>query len=364
MAFSCIALTVIGFPLTYEKMRRSFLPTTACPYQLAKGELRMLKGKKILVTGLTGNLAGSIAYALAPHNDVWGLARYAKSGQREYWDGRGVHTVVGDYASGKYGGLPDDFEYVIHAAANTLPESFEAAMYANAEGPGLLMAHCHKARAFMHISATGVYAENPDPNHRYREDDLTGSAIMGHYDGSKLAGEGAVRAMARQLNLPTIICRLGIQYGTFSRGGLLGILLKVMLDGHPVPLPKKETHTNIIQPISDDDVVEFLEPLLNAAAVPAVTVNLAGDEVMALEDILEHFGELAGAKPKIVYPDGDVYTYPTVYVDTTLRQKITGPCKVPLREGLTRMYQGMHERLREEPPAGITTSTFGERQGS
>lgn len=324
----------------------------------------MLEGKKILVTGLTGNLAGSIAYALAPHNDVWGFARYSQPGQREYWDKQNVRTVAGDYASGNYDGLPDDFDYVIHSAVLNLPPSFEAAMRANAEGSGLLMAHCRKAKAFMHISATGVYAKNPDPEHKYREDDLTGSAIMGHYDGSKLAAEGAVRAMARHLNLPTVICRLGIQYGIFSRGGLLGILLKVMLDGHPVPLPKRETNTNIIQPISDDDVVGFLEPLLNAATVPALTVNLAGDEVMALEDIIEHFGKLAGIKPRIVYPEGDVYTYPTVYVDATLRQKIAGRCKVPLREGLARMYHGMHERLRKEPPAGITTSNFGERQGS
>ncbi|MDD5094927.1 MAG: NAD(P)-dependent oxidoreductase [Dehalococcoidia bacterium] len=324
----------------------------------------MLKERKVLVTGLTGQLAGTIAYELAPHNDVWGLARYTRSGQREYWDGRGVHTVVGDYASGNYDGLPDDFDYVIHAAADTNPKSFESGMYANAEGPGLLMAHCQKARAFMHISATGVYAANPDPNHRYREDDLTGAAVMGHYDGTKLAGEGAVRATARYLNLPTVICRLGVQYGTFGKGGLLGVLLKVMLDGHPVPLPKKETHTNIIQPISNDDVVEFLEPLLNAATVPALTVNLAGDEVMALEDIFEHFGKLASINPKFVYPDGDVYTYPTVYVDATLRQKIAGYCRVPLRDGLTRMYEGMHEKIRKGRPVSTTASGFGRRQSS
>jgi UDP-glucuronate 4-epimerase len=311
----------------------------------------MLKGKKILVTGLTGNLAGSIAYALAPHNEVWGLARYGTPGQREYWEKVGVHTVVGDYASGNFDGVPDDFDYVIHSAAVSHGgESFEVSMRANAEGPLLLMAHCRKAEAFLHVSTIGVYAENRDPNHEYREDDLTGSAIMGHYPGTKLAGEGAVRGMARYLGLPTIICRLGVQYGIFSQGGLLGIMLKMLLDGQTVLLPKGRT--NIIRPISDDDVVGFIEPLLNAATVPAVTVNLAGDEDMHTKDILEHFGKLAGIKPVIEF--SDLIDYPTILADPTRRRQITGPCKVPLREGLTRMYEGINQRLRAQSGEQIT----------
>jgi len=311
----------------------------------------MLKDKKILVTGLTGNLAGSIAYALAPHNDVWGLARYGAPGQREYWDKVGVHTLLGDYASGNFDGVPDDFEYVIHSAAVSHGgESFEVSMRANAEGPLLLMGHCRKAKAFLHVSTVGVYAENSDPNHEYREDDLTGSATMGHYPGTKLAGEGAVRGMARHLGLPTIICRLGVQYGVFSQGGLLGLLLQMLLDRQTVLLPKGRS--NVLRPISDDDVVGFLEPFLNAATVPSVTVNLAGDEDMHTKDIVEHFGNLAGIKPVIEF--SDLVDYPTIFPDPTRRRQIAGPCTVPLREGLTRMYERIHERLRVRSGTQIT----------
>jgi nucleoside-diphosphate-sugar epimerase len=41
---------------------------------------------------------------------------------------------------------------------------------------------------------------------------------MGHYTGTKAAGEGAVRAMARVLSLPTVICRMDVQYGTWRQG--------------------------------------------------------------------------------------------------------------------------------------------------
>jgi nucleoside-diphosphate-sugar epimerase len=314
----------------------------------------VLKDKKVLVTGLTGNLAGSIAHALAPHNEVWGLARYGAPGQRDYWERVGVHTVVGDYTSGDFTGVPDDCDYVIHAAALCDGnEPFEASMRANAEGPLLLMAHCRKARAFLHISTVGVYAEHPDPDHEYREDDLTGSASIGHYTGSKLAGEGAVRGMARYLGLPTVIGRLGVQYGVFGQGGLLGILLKNVLDRQPVLLPKGRS--NILRPISDDDVVGFLEPLLKAATVPAITVNLAGDEDMHTKDIVEHFGQLAGLQPVVELTDA--FDYPSVHPDPTRRREIAGRCKVPLREGLTRMYEGLHERLRSAAGDRATHNT-------
>ena len=43
----------------------------------------MLKNQKILMTGTTGQVGESLALGLAPHNEVWGLARYSKSGSRE-----------------------------------------------------------------------------------------------------------------------------------------------------------------------------------------------------------------------------------------------------------------------------------------
>jgi nucleoside-diphosphate-sugar epimerase len=36
----------------------------------------MLEGEKVLITGATGKIAFPIARALAPHNEVWGVARF------------------------------------------------------------------------------------------------------------------------------------------------------------------------------------------------------------------------------------------------------------------------------------------------
>lgn len=147
----------------------------------------MLVGQKILLTGLTGSLGGSIASALAAENDVWGFARYTRAGQREFWQSKGIHTVAGDCADGIFGGLPADFDYVIHCAAANPPETFLDGMRGNPQATALLMGHCSKAKGFMHFSSVGVYSKNSDPDHEYREDDLTGSSIMGHYEGTMKA---------------------------------------------------------------------------------------------------------------------------------------------------------------------------------
>jgi len=304
----------------------------------------MINGKKVLITGLTGNLGGSIAAALAPHNELWGYARYSKAGQQQFWQDKGVHTVVGDFGDGQFGALPTDFDYVIHCAANCGPESFAQGMHDNPQGTALLMAHCRDARAFLHISTIGVYAAKPDPLHAYSETDNTGGAVMGgHYEGTKLAAEGAVWGMASHLGLPTTVARLGVQYGTYHDGGMLGIFLRMMLAGQPIPLPAHQS--NIIQPISDDDVVRFIGPLLDAAAIPPTLVNLAGDEPIATRDVMAHFGKLAGVTP--TFAEGG-FEYPTYQVDVSKRQAITGPCQVPILEGLTRMYQTLAPTLKGE----------------
>lgn len=312
----------------------------------------MLRGHKILMTGLTGNLGGSLARALVSENEVWGFARYTRAGQREFWEDAGVRTRVGDCAGGRFDGLPDDFHYVIHCGANTAPATFDDGMRDNAVGAALLMAHCRKARAFLHWSAASVYAEHPDRDHWYTEEDLTGSCGMGHYNGTKLAGEGAVRAMAMHLQLPTIICRLGVQYGVYRLGGLPGIFLSMLQAGATIPLPAKQNNLHML--ISDDDIVRFLEATLEAARAPAVTINYGGDDPISAVDMIEYLAKLSGREAD--YHLTDTLNYPTVKLDPTRRKAITGPCLVPWREGFRRMYEGLKDRA---SLAGIAASVGG-----
>ena len=88
----------------------------------------MLKNARLLMTGLTGQLAGSIAAILAPHNEIYGLARYSKPGSREAVEALGITPIVCDYTSGDFSGVPDDFDYVFHAAADVFPVDIETGL--------------------------------------------------------------------------------------------------------------------------------------------------------------------------------------------------------------------------------------------
>ncbi len=304
----------------------------------------MLRGHKILLTGLTGRVGGAFAEALAGDNELWGLARYSQPGQLEYWRAKGVKTVVGHYADDDLSAVPDDFDYVLHVAADVAPATFESGMRDNAEGVGLLMQHCRRAKAFLHVSTVGVYAPNPDFAHRYREDDICGSGTMGHYCGTKLAGEGVARTMARLLNLPTIICRLAVQYGTLQNGGMPGGYLQRLIAGQTILLPRNQCNEFVL--VSDQDLVGFVKPCLAAAAVPAVTVNWGGDVAVPGPEFITYLAELAGVPARWDYYDGS--SPPSVPTDNTRRIAITGPCKVNWKDGLKVMYEALHQQFRAQ----------------
>jgi UDP-glucuronate 4-epimerase len=302
----------------------------------------MLTGKKILLTGIMGRVGGNFGTVLSQHNEVWAIDRFSNDEQRKVWEKLGIKTVVCDFSTGNFDGVPDDCEYVIHVAANIYPASFEEGMRDNAEGAGLLMFHCRKAKAFLHVSTTGVYAHHPDPTHRYTTEDPIGGGTMGHYNGTKAAGEGAVRTVARILNLPTIICRLDVQYGTYADGGLPVNQFRNVINGKPNRLPA--SYPVMHAPVHEDDLAAFIEPCLKAASVPVTTVNWCGDDALQAEEWVNYMAGLAGVKP--IYEYTDENPWPTCIPDNARRLAITGPCKVHWKDGMRRVVEYWEPRIK------------------
>ena len=95
----------------------------------------MLEGKKILVSGAGGQIALPLCEYLAPHNDVWGIARFSDQAARERLEGAGVTTRVVDLARPDFREIPEDFDYLLHLAAFLGPGSdYETALGINADG--------------------------------------------------------------------------------------------------------------------------------------------------------------------------------------------------------------------------------------
>lgn len=301
----------------------------------------MLKDKKILVTGPSGSIAFPLCRALARDNEVWGAGRLADPAELARVEAIGVTVRKVDWVEADFSSLPDDFDYVLHLAAYMTGQSFEDGLKISAEATGLLMTHCRKAKAILVMSTCGVYRANPDPWHAYVETDplgdpLSPSPAQPTYGITKNAQEAVARMCARQLNLPTIICRMNANYGIETHGhGMLGLYFEMIRAGRQITL---RSDPQPYTPIHDDDIFHQVPALLDAASVPATIVNWGGDEAVPVQQWCAYFGEVLGVTPDIVIKPLPG-SQPGVVADWTKRQSITGPCRVDWREGARRIVE-------------------------
>ncbi|HEY6426837.1 MAG TPA: NAD(P)-dependent oxidoreductase [Acidimicrobiales bacterium] len=293
----------------------------------------MLTGEKILITGPAGRIAYGIAKTLAPHNEVWGIARFSNPSARAEVEALGVTTRSVDLADPDFCVLPSDFTYLLHVAAD-FGEDYERGLRVNAEGTGLLLSHCRSAKAALVMSTLTVYKPHPDPFHPFREDDPIGDQLLPNpqpYSIVKIAEEAVARSCARQFDLPITITRMGSAYG--DRGGLPLWHLQAIAAGHPVevrwdPLP--------YSPIHYDDINAQLEALLNVAAVPATIVNWAGDVPVTAQEWSAYFAELLQVDVELRVKEVPGASRGSVG-DHTKRSTITGPCTVDWKVGFRDM---------------------------
>jgi len=102
-------------------------------------EVQPITGKKILVTGVTGWVAGPLAESLAAQgNTVYGAARFKDPAQRQPWHDKGVQTVSIDLAKGNLDEVPADLDLVLHFAV-AKSSNFDEAFSSNSHGSADLM---------------------------------------------------------------------------------------------------------------------------------------------------------------------------------------------------------------------------------
>src|SRR4030081_2732310 len=251
---------------------------TRCTEWIGRRDNIMLRDRKILVTGATGQIAGPIAENFANDNEVWCAARFSDPNRKAELEAMGITTCVWDMDAGDTSMLPEDFTHVVHSALHVRPDSAES-ITNNAESSALLMQHCRKAEAFLHVSSSCVYKRHEDhPHHAYAETDPLGglASYAEVYPVIKLTSEGAVRAAARMLGLPTTIARMNVGYSWTGHGGLPVMQYHTMKEGHPWLVPIG--YNNIGSPIGGQDIGPQAHLLLEVASVPATVVNWAGDD--------------------------------------------------------------------------------------
>ena len=293
--------------------------------------MEQITNKRVLVTGVTGWVAGPVATALAANgNTVFGAARFRDATQREPLEAQGVNTISIDLQKARFDEVPNDIDVILNFAVAKVND-FEVAFAANAEGPAALMELC-RPEMFMHCSSTAVYA--PDDHNPRLETDALGDSHrpmpgMPTYSISKIAAEVLVKYTAKRLGIPAVIARLNVPYG--DAYGWMTFHLMMMERGIPVPVHVNQPTS--YTPIHSDDIVRSIPYLLSLASVPTTIVNWGGEEVAGIEDWCNELGRLTGITPQFAPAES---TIAAIIPDLTKLHSTGFRSQVGWREGMLR----------------------------
>jgi len=288
---------------------------------------------RVLVTGATGRVAGVVARELAKAHDVVAIARFSDPSARERLEALGVECVTADMAA-DLAAVPDDAEILLNFAVS-FSGNWDAALAVNAEALGHLVDRLPRLERMLHCSSMGVYAASTEI---HGESDALGDSnekMMPTYSISKIAGEVMAKYLAQSRGLPTTIARLASPYG--NHGGFPWFHLMPILAGEPVTL--HTTTPCLYNLIHEDDLVDSLPMLLDAAAVPATVLNWGDPVATSAEDWCEELGRLVG---RDVVIERSEHAPPPGYVDVSKLTALGYEAQVEWREGMRRMVEHLH----------------------
>src|ERR1700722_15697365 len=299
-----------------------------------------LRGAKVVVTGVTGQVGEPVACALARDNEVYGAARFSDPAARERLIASGVHCVPIDLAAGDVGALPADADYVLNFAV-TKTNDWDVDLQANSGGLAWLMEHHRNARAFLHCSTTGVY--KPMGHHLFDEAGPLGDnhgvwPFLRTYSICKIAAEATARWAAQRFELPTVITRLSVPYG--DRGGWPSVHLHMMINGSAIPVHVDAP--SVYHPLHERDILRMLPAMLAAASVPATVVNWGGSTAVSIEEWCTYLGQLTGIEARF---EPTEHTIDSVHLDLTRMHELAGPTAVDWKDGMRQMVAARHGEL-------------------
>ena len=294
-----------------------------------------LSGKRVLVTGASGIVAFPVAAELAKNNEVFALARYSDAKQKQKIEAAGARAIAFDLADEDLSPLPKAIDVVINYAV--LPPSFKNVAYeVNTGATGRLARRYRECEAFVHGSTGSLYeyqGERP-----LRESDPYGLHSAGeNYAASKIAAEYLLRHLSVDYQLPVTMVRIFSFYG--PRGG--GVTQRVDQVARGEPISVYSGVRNVHSPLYEDDYVEKTIAAAGIAKIGGEIINVGGSEALTTQEYCEMAGEMLGKKP-IFVENGKSWP---IWADTTKMEKLLGPSKVSVREGIRRVIEAAHQRL-------------------
>ena len=298
-----------------------------------------LRGKKILITGPTGQVALPVVQALSAVAEVTAVARFSDDSSRQTVEAMGAKTVKADLADkNTLANCPTDFDYVINFAV-VKSGDFDYDLKANAEGVGNLMTHCKAVKAFLHFSSTAVY-EYAGQEPRKESDPLGDNhrVMFPTYSIAKIAAETVCRFVAHQYSIPTTIARLSVPYG--DNGGWPYFHLLMMKEGIPIEIhPDKPNYYNLLH---SSDYIAKLPYLLGAATAEVTTTNFGGSQATSIEEWCAYLAELSGFEP--IFADNPK-AFGSLQIDTGRMHELIGETTMDWKAGIRSLVENLAPEL-------------------
>jgi UDP-glucose 4-epimerase len=245
---------------------------------------------RILVTGAQGFIGRHVVGRLAGSHELFALGRRASDRKTP-----GVTWLQHDLTQPLEGAdLPTEVDAVIHLAQSRhykeFPERSADIFAVNTEGTFQLLEYARAAGAqsFIFTSTGGVYSSSHEPV--VETDPVT---PIDFYLTSKYAAELLIANYESFFR--TVVMRMFFVYGPGQEGMLVPRLLDRVRAGGHVTLEGKDGIR--INPIYVGDVVDVFEPALMLER--SALINIAGDEVVTLGELVRLMGSLLAREPVI-----------------------------------------------------------------
>lgn len=300
-----------------------------------------LTGQRILLTGVTGQVAGPLARTLvAAGNTVYGTSRFADAAVRDAVAATGVVPVRVDFETGDLDEIPADLDYVLHLAVSK-DQDFERALAANAEGTALLIEKVAGVKGFLHCSSCAVYEPNGHTAHVETDplgDNHRAMGFLPTYSISKIAAESAARYAAKRFDVRVVIARLDVPYGPTH--GWMSFHLQMAQHGMKVGVHPDAPNTHCL--LHDDDLVSSLPFLLAQASVPAPTFNWCNPEIVSIEEWCDELTRLTGV---VIELETTTASIPPNPVDSSKLLALGWEPQVSWRDGFRRLVETSYPDL-------------------
>jgi len=295
-----------------------------------------ITGKKILITGASGQCGRGLAFVLAAKNEVHALARFSKPEVKEELQRNGCVIWQMDMATERPTRLPKDFDIVIHEAVNwggddSLAEQ-NRSFHLSCQFVGDLMYANEQAR-FALVSTGSVYKAVEGTC----KEDETPVMPQGTYCLAKVCMTQVARWIGHTFQRPWVVLRYYFPFAPYVPHPKVDRALTGQMAGDNPAAPAQRTYIQ-------NHIFNTLRALQYAKPEGEI-FNSATTEKITAGDMARIGAKVAGVQvdPRALQPGYS--PGPRHEADTEKILRLLGPSPVSLEEGFRRYLRARRENI-------------------